>query len=1023
MSAREVTLFGGSPWGFRMHGGCDTHQPLRISRVNPGSKASQQGVREGDLISTINGRSTRDLTNSEAHALLRNSGEQLKLGLNQENIGSPKRRIYRSSLQENTTTEIQNKITTRTTTTTCARTETDRNAANDTKVEQGYANQNGALKSCPSDQRSDEAKKGSGRRAIAKGGNGADLLHEIDTALRVGKGFLLGQGVWSPGQTPAAKAPSPERTKEQQKSEPIPPVWTPASAGASPVAERKEFRPVPFESPVLSRKRQPKEEEAPPPWEGEEDRKEGISRIVNSHSAPSQGLNALASAPRLPRAQNPTITLLQKAREGQLPKGAAYLDESVVGDKRPLSDERPLISPGEIIYTLKKEYESEPETENEPPKKMADLGPRKFEGIGPVTKEGIPLVLRSEVKENNQAKWYKRMYDSLHRADRNDDYVTIKYKSRRGGRYGYGSGSGYLSEPEPRAYSDRSATLDNRRRLRNKENDFTTATLPRKNGTLKYATEIYKNQPGRIEDYEPGHSSIAEKEAKEWWDEVMDIFDGWLNENGHPQHARMESLGGGVRQSRVLSLSYRPEDSPFDQRSNARAAAKPYMTHALKESGYESDSTLVFRRREDISPLSLLEQRLAYKTVQSGGDVPLHGLRKPAPERPKEYLNAPPPPPKSQHCRDDRQESPRRYVEGEVTIHYRSPVRTEAKEPLSEEELARRSAENMRRVYQEERRRKYLQELHDIDSRRHTDNFIPSQKSPIPLNRYDDFVDDLSQRSRSQDQTPEPRLVARALYNFVGQSSRELTFRRGDLIFVRRQVDKNWYEGEFNAMIGLFPSNYVEILPYDGTMRTTPKKAHEGQARAKFNFVAQTNLELSLAKGELVVLTRRVDENWYEGRIGNRKGIFPISYVEVINEPGHRSETPIQNKPVASPAAHSLLANGSSGGKMSMGPHHYVPSIPVNINTTQPHYNSLPRMGGSKLHITQLSETLHIDTHSEPIPYRALYNYKPQNDDELELKEHDTVYVMEKCDDGWYVGSSQRTGYFGTFPGNYVERL
>lgn len=37
-----------------------------------------------------------------------------------------------------------------------------------------------------------------------------------------------------------------------------------------------------------------------------------------------------------------------------------------------------------------------------------------------------------------------------------------------------------------------------------------------------------------------------------------------------------------------------------------------------------------------------------------------------------------------------------------------------------------------------------------------------------------------------------------------------------------------------------------------------------------------------------MVLTRRVDENWYEGRIGNRKGIFPISYVEVMVEPGHR---------------------------------------------------------------------------------------------------------------------------------------
>lgn len=51
-----------------------------------------------------------------------------------------------------------------------------------------------------------------------------------------------------------------------------------------------------------------------------------------------------------------------------------------------------------------------------------------------------------------------------------------------------------------------------------------------------------------------------------------------------------------------------------------------------------------------------------------------------------------------------------------------------------------------------------------------------------------------------------------------------------------------------------------------------------------------------------------------------------------------------------------------------------------------------------------------------------MYNYRPQNTDELELQEGDTVYVLEKCDDGWYVGTSQRTGYFGTFPGNYVKK-
>ena len=52
--------------------------------------------------------------------------------------------------------------------------------------------------------------------------------------------------------------------------------------------------------------------------------------------------------------------------------------------------------------------------------------------------------------------------------------------------------------------------------------------------------------------------------------------------------------------------------------------------------------------------------------------------------------------------------------------------------------------------------------------------------------------------------------------------------------------------------------------------------------------------------------------------------------------------------------------------------------------------------------------------------YRARYRYAPQNEDELELLDGDIVVVMETCDDGWYVGTSERTKEFGTFPGNYV---
>ncbi|KAK5650092.1 hypothetical protein RI129_001121 [Pyrocoelia pectoralis] len=811
------------------------------------------------------------------------------------------------------------------------------------------------------------------------------------------------EGVWSPGQKNTEEIPKEEVTDcQQEENEPIPSVWTPRSAGASPTAERKEFKPVNFGSPTLDRKHQPTREGsktseeislAQAPWKAPTSSSElGTSlssilerRLPTSHSAPSTGFSEFSTS-RLPRAQNPTITLLQKAREGQLPRGASYIQTDHYKSK---DDKPPILAPGQVLYQIKSEY-TVSDSDSERPKKMADLSPKRYEmGIGPMTRDGMPLVLRSEVKDGNQSRWYKKMYDTIH-------------KQKPEPRYPYASG--YFSEPEQHSafsayyYDSDGTTSDNkyatldRRRVppsRDKEYEFMSSTLPRNRDIVNLEVippeqDVYRNAPGRIENYTPGRSSISEKEAKEHLEQQK----GALLTRGH-------------------------------------------MSQALKESGYESDSTLIFRRREDaLQQLSPSEQREAYKVIQKGGDVPLQGLRKPAPERPKE-LPPPTPPPKGHHGLDFfGTESPRRYVENDVTIHYKTPVRQEIKDPISEEELSRRQAEHMKRVYEEERRRKYLQELQDMNSRRHTDNFIPSQKSPIPLNRYDDFLAEDNPKIKPRPRSPEHRLVARALYNFVGQSARELTFRKGDIIYIRRQVDKNWYEGEHNAMIGLFPANYVEIIPYDGA-KSTPRRNHEGQARAKFNFIAQTHLELSLAKGELVVITRRVDDNWFEGRIGGRKGIFPVSYVDVLIDPSTPPPPiPSSSKPVASPAAHSLLLNGSAGGKESMGSHKYTPSMPYQQQFSSSYRAKPIQIAGTSYGSSSkstsknpINEVLHIDTHSEPVPYRALYKYRPQNDDELELLEGDVVYVLEKCDDGWYVGSSQRTGAFGTFPGNYVERI
>ncbi|CAL8126692.1 unnamed protein product [Orchesella dallaii] len=80
-SRKVVNLLGGPPWGFRIHGGRDTHLPLKVARVNPGSKAAKCGIRDGDLISNINGQSTEELTNVEVQKLIKKSGDRVTLEL------------------------------------------------------------------------------------------------------------------------------------------------------------------------------------------------------------------------------------------------------------------------------------------------------------------------------------------------------------------------------------------------------------------------------------------------------------------------------------------------------------------------------------------------------------------------------------------------------------------------------------------------------------------------------------------------------------------------------------------------------------------------------------------------------------------------------------------------------------------------------------------------------------------------------------------------------------------------------
>ncbi|XP_074928918.1 sorbin and SH3 domain-containing protein 1 isoform X13 [Chelonoidis abingdonii] len=256
-----------------------------------------------------------------------------------------------------------------------------------------------------------------------------------------------------------------------------------------------------------------------------------------------------------------------------------------------------------------------------------------------------------------------------------------------------------------------------------------------------------------------------------------------------------------------------------------------------------------------------------------------------------------------------------------------------------------------------------------------------------------DYMETPEEITRRRHDDKEMRL-ARAKFDFKAQTLKELPLQKGDIVYIYKQIDQNWYEGEHHGRVGIFPRSYIELLP--PAEKAQPQKLapvqvlEYGDAVAKFNFNGDTRVEMSFRKGERITVIRRVDENWYEGKISgtNRQGIFPVTYVDVLKRP--------------------LVKNAVDYPELLMS------HSPNRSTTASPQQPQAHQQGASPDR---------SQTPGDILSYQALYSYIPQNDDELELRDGDIVDVMEKCDDGWFVGTSRRTRQFGTFPGNYVKLL
>ncbi|XP_060806193.1 E3 ubiquitin-protein ligase SH3RF1 isoform X2 [Amyelois transitella] len=147
---------------------------------------------------------------------------------------------------------------------------------------------------------------------------------------------------------------------------------------------------------------------------------------------------------------------------------------------------------------------------------------------------------------------------------------------------------------------------------------------------------------------------------------------------------------------------------------------------------------------------------------------------------------------------------------------------------------------------------------------------------------------------------------ARALYDYISKEPCDLSFKKGETVLLQKKLDPFWYQGECSGRTGMFPITYVQVV--------VPLPSPTALCKALYDFRMSAPDEegcLAFDKGAIITVHRRVDENWAEGRLEQRVGIFPIAFVELNQSARQLMNSPPVNR-LAPPVPAELARAGQS---------------------------------------------------------------------------------------------------------------
>ncbi|XP_060066478.1 dynamin-binding protein-like [Ylistrum balloti] len=297
-------------------------------------------------------------------------------------------------------------------------------------------------------------------------------------------------------------------------------------------------------------------------------------------------------------------------------------------------------------------------------------------------------------------------------------------------------------------------------------------------------------------------------------------------------------------------------------------------------------------------------------------------------------------------------------------------------------------------------------------------------------------------RERSKSVHSSEPMFARAMRDSKAQLDGELGFQVGDMITITEVVDEDWYIGELSGRTGMFLASCVELLQdthnqdsqddhgqidthqvssslveinntqsvsYHTSTSSDANSTHQTSdsvsdvalcsrstshnaditpyARTLYPFVGQSEDELTFHGNEMVYLIQHVDDQWIEGELDGKSGLFPASFVSIIVDCPYVSD--------------SVPANISS------------------VNQTMSEDSTGPLLKASSVSINEVTKFSNTDS-SVGCYGLVKFTFVGENSGDLSVMEGDTIHIIRFIDDNWVMAQDDR-GKEGICPKNFVE--